>query len=155
VTGGGRVVHRTADVALRFITELGTGAFYSPCCWEALAVTEARDHCCGVLPHHRKGRTPAQSPSWAGHFSARSIGRASKGLRVPIATPTKACPHAGQSGPQPDNWISEISVRLFMARTLAPLPIRLFGSSFGDEVLRKSNIEQGSLVLPAIGVERI
>jgi hypothetical protein len=44
------------------------GAFYLPCCWEALAVTEARDHCCGVLPHHRKGRTPARSPSRGGTF---------------------------------------------------------------------------------------
>ena len=29
------------------------GAFYLPCCWETLAVNAARDHCCGILPHHR------------------------------------------------------------------------------------------------------
>ena len=45
------------------------GAFYLPCCWETLAVTAACDHCCGVLPHHPIGRTPAQSPSCGGIFS--------------------------------------------------------------------------------------
>jgi hypothetical protein len=49
------------------------GAFYLPCCWETLAVTAARDHCCAVLPHHHKGRTPARSPSRGGDFSAQSI----------------------------------------------------------------------------------
>ena len=66
--------------------------FYLPCCWETLAATAACDHCFGVRPTHPIGRTPAQSPSWAGHFSARSIGRASKGLRVPIANPPQSVP---------------------------------------------------------------
>jgi hypothetical protein len=100
---------------------MGGGAFYLPCCWETLAVSVARDHCCGVRPTIPSGEPPPGAPAAAGHFSARLIGRAFRGLRVPIATPTfKACPHAQQSGP-PSHWIAEISVRLFMAGTLAPL----------------------------------
>jgi hypothetical protein len=95
------------------------GTFHLLCCRETLAVIAARHHGCGVRPTIPSGEPPPRAPAAAGHFSARLIGRAWKGLRVPIVTPTfKACPYAQQSGP-PSRWFFEMSVRLFMARTLA------------------------------------
>ena len=118
------------------------GAFYLPCCWETLAAIAACDHCCGVRPTISSGGPPPRAPAVAGHFSARSIGRASNGLRVPIAHPHHSVPHARQSGPPPSNRISEISVRLFMARTLAPLPFCPLDLFLGRRCEKQATLRQ-------------
>ena len=101
------------------------GAFHLPCCRETLAVTVARDHCCGVRPTIPSGEPPPGAPAAAGHFSARSIGRACKGLRVPDCYPhLQSVPPRSAVG-TPSHRISEKPVRLFMARTLAQRPFCL------------------------------
>ena len=85
---------------------------------------------------------PPGAPAAAGHCSARSIGRASNGLRVPIAkAPPKRAATLGNRDPTPDNWISEISLRLFKARNLARSVLRNFPRDFSFLLCAKSNTE--------------
>jgi hypothetical protein len=81
---------RSPDVALRRQPNAAGGAFDLPCCWAALAVNAAADHCCEVRPTIPLGEPPPGAPAAAGHL------RSCTGIRVPISAPPsrKACPHA-------------------------------------------------------------
>jgi hypothetical protein len=103
---------------------VGGGAFYLPCCGETLAVTAARDHCCEVLPHHIKGRTPRPEPQLGGGtFSTADRSCAFKGCGSRLLT-FKACPTLGNRDPHLHIWISGISVWLFEAGNLAQSILR-------------------------------
>jgi hypothetical protein len=58
-----------------------------------------------------------------------------------LLKPHQSVPHAGQSGPHPDNWISEISLPLFKARNLACSVLRNFPRDFSFLLCAKSNTE--------------
>jgi hypothetical protein len=76
-------------------------------------------------PHHPIGRTPAQSPSCGGALF-RTVDRSCLygcGSRLLPPLP-KSAPTLSSRDP-PSRRISEISVRLFMARTLAQRPFCL------------------------------
>jgi len=93
-------------------------------------------------PHHPIGRTPAQSPSCGGALSARLICRACVAAGPDCYPPLpKRAPHARQSGP-PSHRISEMSVRLFMARTLARRAFRISERSLAIRCGKRATPEQ-------------
>jgi hypothetical protein len=90
-------------------------------------------------PHHLIGRTPAQSPSCGGALFGTVDRSCVQWAAGPDCSPHHSVPHARQSGPPPSNRISEISVRLFMARTLAPLPFCPLDLFLGEGVKNKQH----------------
>ena len=106
----------------------GTAARHFPCCWETGAVNAACDHRSGVPPTIPSGDPRRQSPLPRGTFQHGGSFVQPK-APGPDCSPHQSVPQARQSGP-PDNRISENSVRLFIARTFAPLPIRPSGRLF-------------------------
>jgi hypothetical protein len=94
-------------------------------------------------PHHPIGRTPARSPSRGGALFRMVDRSCVQRAAGPDCYPhLKACPHAQQSGPHPANWISEISVRLFMARTLAQRPFCLLERPLPTSCGKRATSEQ-------------
>jgi hypothetical protein len=95
-------------------------------------------------PHRSHRENPRPEPQLRRGTLAhvREIGRACKGLRVPIAYPTRSVPPRSAIGTPPNHCVSESSVRLFMVRTLTPLPLRLIGPSLARRCGKDTTQEQ-------------
>jgi hypothetical protein len=125
----------------------GLRRVYLPCCWEALAAIARIIVVEFAPPSH--GGPPPRARLAAGTFSCGRWSSRPKNCGSRLLPPPSV-PHAGQSGPQPDNWISKISVRLFVARTLAPLPCQPWDRLLVTSV-EKSNIEHEVWFSPQLG----